>query len=315
MYYVGADLGGTKIAVGIVDEDGQLIYKDSIPAKKERPSEEIINDLARLCVKVLEVNKIPLSDVVSIGIGSPGSCDFENGIVIYSNNLKFNNVPIRDLVKKVIDLPVYVDNDANCAAYGESVAGACADYRDSITITLGTGVGSGIIIDGKIVRGCDGSAGELGHHAIRAGGELCSCGRRGCWEAYASATALIRDAQIAAARNPESLLYKTVDGELGLITGKIVFDAADCNDKTAKEVVSSYIEYIAEGLANVVSIFSPDIIAIGGGISAQGERILAPVREKVKSLVYGNILNTKIVAAELGNDAGIIGAAFLGRKG
>jgi glucokinase len=261
----------------------------------------------------LEVNKIPLSDLSAIGVGSPGICDFETGSVIYNNNLNFKNTPVRAIAQKIINLPVYVDNDANCAAYGESVAGACANYRDSITITLGTGVGSGIIIDGKIVRGCDGSAGELGHHAIRAGGELCSCGRRGCWEAYASATALIRDAQVAAVRNPNSLLYKAVDGVLSLIDGKIVFDAADCNDKTAKEVVKAYIDYIAEGLANVVSIFSPDIIALGGGMSAQGEKILVPIREKVASLVYGNIYNTKIVAAELGNDAGIIGAAFLGR--
>lgn len=315
MYYIGVDLGGTNIGVGAVSEHGEIISQKSAPTLTERNADEIIKDIARLCKELVdELSAGGDNELVSIGIGSPGTIDPINGVIIFAGNLYFHNVRICNELKKYFcGTPVFVDNDANCAALGESISGAAKGYKTSVTITLGTGIGSGIIIDGKIYSGPFFGAGEMGHHTIMMGGEQCTCGKRGCWEAYASATALIRDGKRAAQKNPDSKILKLANGDLSKINGKIIFDARDSGDETAETVVAQYINYLAEGIANTINIFQPEIIAIGGGISHQGDKLIIPLTEKVKPLVFGSDLKTKIVKVKLGNDAGIIGAAMLGK--
>lgn len=315
MYYIGIDLGGTNIAVGLVDEEGKIIHKDSVPTLNEREYPEIIKDMAMLSLKVIEDSGVSLKDVKSIGIGSPGTPNSEEGILVYANNLKFRNVPMRAEMQKYVDLPVYLDNDANVAALAESVAGACKGAKHSVTITLGTGVGTGVVIDGKVYSGFNNAAAEMGHMVIVVDGEQCTCGRKGCWEAYASATALIRQTKKAAVANPDSLINKLVDGDLSKINAKVPFDAARQGDRVGLQIVEEYMKYLAEGLANVINIFQPEIIAIGGGISKEGEYLLTPLRKLVSERIYTleGVPQTRIVAAQLGNDAGIVGAAMLGK--
>jgi len=315
MYYVGIDLGGTNIAAALVNKNGEIIRKTSVPTFNERPYEEICKDMGMLAKKVIEDEGISLDEVKSIGVGSPGTPDSENGILIYTNNFKnFNNVPVRTEIQKYVDLPVYLENDANCAALGESVAGAGKGYKDCVAITLGTGVGGGVILDGKIVAGSFHGGAEIGHMVIRAGGEQCNCGRKGCFETYSSATALIREARIAAAKYPSCEINKLVNGDLSKMNAKIPFDAAQSGDEVAAEVIDSYIYYLAVGIANCINIFEPQVLVIGGGVCAQKDNLLIPLIGKVKNECYGNAdLKTKITIAELGNDAGIIGAAMLGK--
>ncbi|HEX3027760.1 MAG TPA: ROK family protein, partial [Clostridia bacterium] len=253
MYYVGIDLGGTNIAAGVVDENGKILLKDSIPTNRGRSYQEIIKDMAGLVQKVIQASGIPQKDIKSIGIGSPGTPNSKEGILIYSNNLSFYNVPMRTEMQKYIDLPVYLDNDANCAALAESVCGAAKDVQDSVTVTLGTGVGAGIVLGGKVFSGFNNAASELGHMVIVSGGEQCTCGRKGCWEAYASATAVIRQTKKAAEENPDSLINKLVNGDLSKIDAKTAFDAARQDDEVGKAVVKQYIFYIAEGLTNIIN--------------------------------------------------------------
>ena len=231
---------------------------------------------------------------------------------MYNNNLNFRNVPIRSEIQKYINLPVFLDNDANCAALAESVQGAAKDAETSVTITLGTGIGGGIIIGGKIYSGFNFAGGELGHTVIVVDGEQCTCGRKGCWEAYASATALIRQTKKAAGDNPESHINKLVEGEVSKIDAKTAFDAAKQGDQVANMVVKQYIKYISEGLINIINIFMPEILVIGGGMQ-RGGISLKPLRDQVDQGVYSteDIPRTKIRTAEMGNDAGIIGAAML----
>jgi glucokinase len=314
MYCVGIDLGGTNIAAGLVDLDGNIIYKDSVPTQRERQYQEIIKDMAMLAKEVIEKSNVPMEKVKSIGVGSPGTPDCKNGIIVYNNNLNFRNVPIREEMQKYLDLPVYVDNDANCAALAESAAGAAKGTKTSVTITLGTGIGSGIIIDGKVYSGFNFAGGEIGHTVIVVDGEQCTCGRKGCWEAYASATALIRQTKRAAVENPESAINKLVDGDLDKIDAKTAFDAAKLGDETGEAVVKQYIKYIAEGVINVINIFMPEVLVIGGGVCKEGDYLLNPLKEMVKAGVYSKeeIPQTQIKTAQLGNDAGIVGAAMLG---
>ncbi len=311
MYYIGVDLGGTNIAAGIVEENGTIIRKASVPTLGERNYQEVLKDLAQLCIKLMEEEGLTIKDIHSIGIGSPGTPDPKNGIWVYASNLNFDNIPICAEVRKYIDVPVYIENDANCAALGESTCGAAKGYNNSLTITLGTGVGSGIIIGGKIYSGSFFAGGEIGHHVINVDGELCGCGRKGCWEAYASATGLIRDARISAARYPHSEIFKLVNGDIRMINAKTPFDAAEKGDEIAIKLVQDYIKYVAIGLANIINIFQPEVIVIGGGVCAQGEVLRAPLEACVKEMVYGGIYKTKLVIATLGNDAGIVGAAML----
>lgn len=315
MYYIGIDLGGTNIKAAIVDQEGVILKKDSIPTRAERPYREILKDMAMLSLKLIEQLSLKVSDIKSIGVGSPGTADPDNGILVYSNNFAdFNNVPVKEIMQEYIELPVYLENDANVAALGESVVGAGKGYEDCVAVTLGTGVGGGVIIDGKIMPGSFHGGAELGHMVIDVDGESCSCGRKGCWEAYSSATALIRDAKIAAIRYKDSKLNELLNGDLSKMNAKIPFDAAQAGDTYAQEVIDRYIKYLAVGIVNVINIFEPQVLVIGGGVCAQGDNLLNPLMDQVRSQVYGQKdPKTTIKIAELGNDAGVIGAAMLGR--
>ncbi len=313
MYYIGIDLGGTNISAGIVDENGNIFVKSSTPTMNGRAADDIIDDMAELCKKLMAELRIDTADVESIGIGMPGTMDKEKGISIYANNLNFNNINIVEEMEKRIDLPCYIENDANCAAIGENVCGVAYGNRNIIYITIGTGVGAGIIINGRVFDGSFGGGGEAGHMVIVANGEECTCGRKGCWEAYASASALRREGRIAAAKYPNSKIYDLVDGNIKLIDAKTVFDAADMGDEVALEIIDRYIEYVAIGLVNLVNIFQPEAIVIGGGVCAQGDKFIKPLTAILNEKVYGGELKTKICIATLGNDAGIVGAAMLGK--
>ncbi len=315
MLNIGIDLGGTNIAVAIVDENGKIVRKGSTPTMNERGYEDIVRDMAELSLKLMEEEGLSKEDIHSVGIGSPGTPDPKNGVIVYANNLHFKNTPIRAEFQKYLDLPVYVENDANVAALGEYESGAGAHYNDFVAITLGTGVGGGVIIDRKIIGGAWNGGAELGHIVIRAGGVQCTCGRKGCWETYSSATGLIREAREAAAANQESLLNKMVDGDVTKMNAKIPFDAAQAGDETALKVIDFYEDNLAVGLVNVINIFQPEIIVLGGGVSAQGDKLLAPLKEKMIAEIYGGeeAFKTKIEVAQLGNDAGLIGAAMLHR--
>jgi len=311
-YYIGVDLGGTSVKAGVVSERGKLIHKDSMPTGSHKGQDAMIADIVELCQKVAADSGIGAAFISSIGIGVPGLYDKEQGVIIYLTNLDVRQVPIRSIIQKTFDVPVYLENDANAAAMGESVAGAAKEAKSSVTVTLGTGVGGGIIIDNKILNGAFGGAGEIGHMAITIGGERCNCGRFGCWEAYASAAALIRQAKAAATAHPESRLAQNVGNDLSRVTGKAVFDAVDQGDETAIRVLETYLRYVAVGITSLIAILEPEMIVIGGGLSAQGDKLLAPITKMVEEEVFGGIRRTKIAAATLENDAGIIGAAMLG---
>ena len=287
MYRVGVDLGGTNIVAGVINEKMEIIGKGKLKTNCPRDAADILEDVAKAVEAAVIDAGITMNDVVSVGIGTPGSVNKKNGVIEYANNLAFDNVPARDILESRLKKTVYLDNDANCAALGEAKAGAGKGVNSFVAVTLGTGVGSGIVIDGKIVTGVNDAAGEMGHMVIVADGEPCTCGRRGCWESYSSATALIRQTK----------------------------DAMRAGDETAKKVVNQYIFYLAAGITNIVNALQPDMICIGGGIGHEKENLLVPLRKMVERERYSihAKVQTKIISAELGNDAGLIGAALLDR--
>lgn len=312
MYYIGIDLGGTNIAVGLVDEDGRIVQQKSIPTLKEREIDLICQDMIDLCKKIMNENNLTKKDIHSVGIGTPGTVDAENGIIVYANNIKINNYPITKKINESLDIPVYVGNDADCAALGEVKAGIAKGCSNAIILTLGTGVGGGMVLNGEIFKGSFPGAGELGHSVIDYNGRQCSCGRKGCFEQYASATALISDAKEAAKNNPDSRLNDYIGGDLNRMNAKVPFDAAQDGDVVAQGVIDQYMDYLACGIANLVNTFKPEMIIIGGGVSKQEENLTVPLTDRVAKEVYSSGMETKIEVATLGNDAGIIGAAMLG---
>lgn len=313
MIYFGVDIGGTGIKVGAVSTDGKLLYMDSAPTQASLGYEVLASDIAGLINKIMADKGISLDEVGGIGLGCPGSIDDRKGVVIYSNNINLTNAPLCDEVKKHIDKPVYIGNDANCAALGEFFALNDDSVEDMVAITLGTGVGGGIIINKKIFTGSNGVAGELGHTTLIMDGEQCTCGRKGCWEAYASVTGLNRDAVRAAENAPDSLLAKEIAANDGKSNGKILFGCAKEGDETALAVLDRYAKYVAEGIIDLINIFQPEYVVIGGGVSAQGDYLLDPIKKYVAAGTYGGDLvkTAEIRMAKLGNDAGIIGAALL----
>lgn len=318
MYYVGVDLGGTNIAVGIVDENKKIVSKGSVYTDASRDGDLIIKDMASLIEKLLNNSHIARSQVAYAGIATPGAVDDKNGIVERAYNLPFNHFPIAEIFKQYFPIKqVYVANDANAAALGEAIAGAARGSRNSVMITLGTGVGGGIIIDGKIYSGFNGAAGELGHIVIEYNGRQCTCGRRGCWEAYSSATALSAvTEEMVLECDIKSIPSLMVDDykATGRVTARTAFSAMKKGDKIAKGVVDYYIEHLACGITNIINIFQPEIICIGGGICNEKNYLIDPLGALVEREQYTreNSKKCKIVIAELGNDAGIIGAACLG---
>lgn len=316
MYTIGIDLGGTNIVASVVDDDYNIIGTSKTPTNSPRSADEIFDDIADVCEEAVKTAGLTMEDIDSVGMGTPGTVN-QDGVIEFANNLAFNNVPARTMLAKRINKPeekVFIENDANCAALGEAYAGCGNGARDFVAVTLGTGVGSGVIIGGKIVNGVNYAGGECGHMVIVVDGEQCSCGRKGCWEAYASATALIRQTKKAMEEYPDSLMHKLAKEE-GKVSGRTAFDAMRLGDIAGIKVVDDYIKYVACGLINIVNALQPEIICIGGGICNEGETLMKPLRRFVQSERYSihSKIQTKIVKAELGNDAGVIGAALLGK--
>ena len=316
MYTIGIDLGGTNIVASVVDYDYNIIGTSKTPTNSPRSADEIFDDIADVCEEAVKTAGLTMEDIDSVGMGTPGTVN-QDGVIEFANNLAFNNVPARTMLAKRINKPeekVFIENDANCAALGEAYAGCGNGAKDFVAVTLGTGVGSGVIIGGKIVNGVNYAGGECGHMVIVVDGEQCSCGRKGCWEAYASATALIRQTKKAMEEYPDSLMHKLAKEE-GKVSGRTAFDAMRLGDIAGIKVVDDYIKYVACGLINIVNALQPEIICIGGGICNEGETLMKPLRRFVQSERYSihSKIQTKIVKAELGNDAGVIGAALLGK--
>lgn len=318
MYRIGIDLGGTNIAAGLVNERFEIVAKDSLPTQAKRPPEQIVDDIALLCRRVCEAAGVCESDVEAVGIASPGVANHDSGVVEYANNLPFRHFPIAALLRERFPVGlVTVENDANAAAWGEAVAGAARGTDNSVMITLGTGVGGGIIIDRKVYSGSNFAGAELGHIVIEHGGRQCSCGRRGCWEAYSSATALIRMTEEKLAEcavSGRATLMADIVAQRGHVSGRTACDAMRRGDEAAREVYDEYVGYLACGLTNIVNIFQPQVISLGGGISGEGQSLIDAVTPPVHAEQYGSgiVRLADIRIAELGNDAGIIGAACLG---
>ena len=314
-YRVGIDLGGTNIVAGVVDDDYNIIAKANCKTNVPRPEAEICDSMAAVVKEAIKKAKLKMDDIDSIGIGVPGAVNPETRIIETSPNLFFKNWEIAKMMEERLHKYTKVENDANAAALGEFLAGSAKGARNAIAITLGTGVGGGIVIDGKIYSGSNYAGAELGHMVIVKDGRECGCGRKGCWEAYASATALINMTK-EAIRNEKaefSYMLHLADDDIDNVNGKTAFDAQQAGDNTGAEVVEKYIGYLATGLINIINIFQPDVLCIGGGIAGQGENLLAPLRaiiEKERFTKY-NEKQTKVCIATLGNDAGIIGAACL----
>lgn len=314
MYYIGIDVGGTKIKAGLVREDGTIIYRSELPTLADRPAEEIAADIAALARKMAEEGGAPRAEIRCCGIGIPGACSKDTGEVLFTANINFGVFPLGKRVEKELGLPVFLGNDANCAALGEYCM-LKAPAKDMILVTLGTGIGGGLILNGKLYTGFNGIAGEIGHSMVQLGGEKCGCGREGCWEAYGSVTALIRQTRRFAEKHPESPVAKSCGENFENLSGKTAFDLAKQGDADAKNIVDTWISYIAEGVTDLINIFQPRFVLIGGAISREGETLLAPLRDKVWARMYkSRVPSPEILAATLGNDAGIIGAAFLGKE-
>ena len=312
-YYIGIDLGGTNIKAGVVDEEFKIIAKATCKTNLPRPAEDICKDMAEVAKQAVKDAGLTLDDIESVGIGTPGTANSADGIIEYSNNLGFKDFHVVELMKTFINKPCYVENDANAAAYGEFVAGAAKGANDAVCITLGTGVGGGIIIDKKIYSGFNFAGAEIGHTVVDPNGPMCTCGRRGCFEVFSSATGLIRMTKEAMEEDPSSVMNEMSE-KMGKVSARTAFNAMREGDKAGKAVVDKYIKYLALGITNTINIFQPDILCIGGGVCNEGDPLLLPLKELVAREVYtkNSSKNSEIVIAKLGNDAGIIGAAFLG---
>ena len=320
MYTIGVDLGGTNIAIGLCDEDLKIIDKGSVPTGADRDGDSIVKDMADLAAKIIERNGLTIADIEYVGIATPGIANSKTGVVEYSCNLPFVNFPLAGTFKKYLPVSrVLIENDANAAALAEALSGAAKGTKNSLMITLGTGVGGGIIIDGHVYSGGLNCAGaELGHIVIVAGGRQCGCGRRGCWEAYSSATALtnmtkekMRELEL---KGIPSLLFDEAERE-GKVSARTAFNAMRGGDEYGKKLVDEYIEYLAVGVANMINVFQPEVISIGGGVSNEKSFLTDPLNKIVDKEQYtrNNEVKCKVVTAALGNDAGIVGAAGLGR--
>jgi glucokinase len=314
MIYIGIDLGGTGIKAGVVDEKGVILCKEKCPTGVERGYGPVIADMAKLCVEAVEKAGVSMDDVAGIGVGIPGIQDPATGLIPFCTNLGWHQVPLVEEMHKYIDKPVFVGNDATVAGLAEAVAGISAGASTSVFVTLGTGVGGGIVIDGKPYSGPNGVASEIGHMMTVAGGELCTCGNRGCWERYSSATAIIREGRKFAEAHPDCAIMKEVGGDLSKIEAKTIIDLAKAGDPDAVQLFDNYVYHLCVGLVNLINLYDPQIIALGGGVSHAGQFLLDAVNAKLPSMVfYKTMPYAKIALATLGNDAGIIGAAMLAR--
>ena len=312
MLTIGVDLGGTNIKAALVDAQGKVLQQESCPTALPRSAEAICGDVVRLCKQLMEKAH---GLVAGIGVGCPGTVDPETGVVLYANNLGWKQFPMGPFLTQRLGLPVVMGNDANVAAFGEAMAGCAKDAQSAVILTLGTGVGGGVVLDGRLLTGYTGAAAELGHMMIEKDGEPCTCGCRGCLETYASATALIRQTRRAMTAHPESLMNTLAKPDE--VTGRTAFDAAFQGDAAARQVVQEYIRYLAIGIASLINIFFPQIVGLSGGVANQGEALLEPLRRAVEPMVYGYEFTqkkTRLVCCTLGYQAGLVGAALLAKQ-
>ena len=309
-YSVGVDLGGTNIVAAVVDENGVVYGRSKCKTNAPRKYQAIFDDIISCVREAVIKSGLLWQDIDNVGIGCPGSIDKAKGTIDFSNNLDFYDVPIVAYMEEKLGKKVFVENDANSAAWGEFVAGAGKKTRNMILVTLGTGVGSGLIIDGHLFRGAYGTGAELGHMVIIADGVECTCGRRGCLEAYASATALIRQTKEKLAQNPDSKIWDAIGGNIDAVEGRTVFEV---QDDVAKQVIDDYTGYLAEGVVSIANMFQPEIICLGGGVSGAGEVLINPINRAIEQKAFARFgANfTKVETASLGNDAGLIGAGLL----
>ncbi len=312
MNYLGIDLGGINVAAAVVDGEGHILSRDHLPTPRTG-AEDVADAMAAAARRTVERAELTLEDVVSVGIGSPGTIDPNGGVVEYWSNLSFRHVPLSRMIKERLDRPVYLENDANAAALGEYAAGAGRGSSSMVAITLGTGVGGGAVLGGKLYTGYNYAGLEVGHFVVEYNGRPCTCGRRGCFETYASATALIKRTREEMERHPESLLWQVSGGDLARVEGRSAFAAAEQGDSVAQALVKEYQSYLACGIASLINIFQPEVFCVGGGVAGAGEKLLGPVRDIVAREDYArhNARRTRLELAKLGNDAGIIGAALL----
>lgn len=312
MYYVGADVGGTNLVAGLVDERGHILDKVSHPVDKTMGDKELCVELARLTRKVVEMGDRGFDEIKAVGVGLPGHVDNDKGVVVRTPNMAFQNTPFRALFQQEWDVPVFLSNDANCAAVGEYMAGAAKGCDPAVVVTIGTGLGGGMVSRGKLFTGFADSGMEVGHMIIQPNGVLCNCGNRGCWEQYGSATALIRLTQAEMERNKESALWELCEGDRLKVTGRTAFAAARLGDTAAKRVLNIYLQGLSVGIINLINVIQPEIICLGGGISnAEDDLLLDPLRELVNQGSFDKGIPTRLEKASLGNDAGVVGAALL----
>ncbi len=311
MYKIGIDIGGMSIKIGLVNLDGKIIDRVSLKTDKT-PTEAILKMIEHI-KKLLINNKIKLQELLGIGIGCPGSVKSEQGIIDFLPNLGWENVDIASKFNAEFGVKVKISNDANVATLAEAKYGCAKGYESCVMFTIGTGVGGGVIINGKLFEGSFSQGSELGHVTLIMNGEKCSCGRRGCIECYTSATALINQTKEKMLENKDSVMWRYVGHDIENVDGKTAFECSKLGDESAIEVRDKYIEYLGESLLNMFNIFRPQIFIIGGGISAQGEYLTNLLEQYCDKFDYGyrRATRTKIVTAKLGNDAGIIGAAAL----
>ena len=311
MYYIGIDVGGTNLKAGLVNEAGEILAVSRVPLGEFQSPEWFAETLAVLSKTVMAEQGVGAEEIGWVGIGIPGAVS--GGDVLYTANIPMSHVPLETLFRRHLDIPVLLGNDADCAAVAEWTCGAGRGMKNFLVATLGTGLGGGMILGGRLHTGM-GAGGESGHIVICEGGAPCNCGRRGCWEAYASATGLIRLTEEAMEQHPESLLHTLAKD--GGVEGRTAFVAAEQGDETALAVCADYARYLASGLVSMINILHPEAVALGGGVAAAPEHLLLqPVREIVARECYARHTNQvpRILRAEMGNDAGIIGAALLGR--
>ncbi|EOD00426.1 ROK family protein [Caldisalinibacter kiritimatiensis] len=313
--YIGIDIGGTAIKAGLVNENGEILYKKEIRTRAEREYKDIERDIIELIKDLIKRSNEYGKNVKSIGLGIPGIGDVTGDFVVYCTNLGWRNVPLGKNLKSQFNLPIYIENDATVAGLAENVKGATKGSNSSIFITLGTGVGGGIIIDGKVYSGAHGTGSEIGHMIVGENFYDCNCGNNGCLETFASATAIIKyTTKIIKHGNNDTLILEKTGGDLNKITAKLVFDCAKEGDKVANESIDRMVKYLSIGIANLLNTLDPEIVAIGGGVSKAGDFLLEKVRKQVGSyLLYKDIKYADIVLATLGNDAGLVGAAMLGK--
>ncbi len=313
-YTLGIDLGGTNIAVGVVDDTYAIIGRGHVAVTPGCAAEQLVADMIKAAHLAIDDAGLTLADIAAIGVGCPGSTDPYKGVVVTATNIAFADFPLTEHLQKAFPgTRIVIDNDANAAAYGEMLAGAGKGVKSFVMVTLGTGIGGGIILDGKMVLGTNYAAGEIGHKVIQMDGVPCPCGRRGCYEVYASVTALIRQTRAAMAADKTTQMWAMCDGDEAKVNGRTAFDAMRAGDKAATAVVERYCAYVACGVTDVINFLQPEVLCIGGGISKEGDTLLDPIKAYVAKNRYSQneTVQTDIRAARLGNDAGIIGAAFL----